>query len=277
MSRRLNKQGEREHGDCSSNPTVSQEIARELVFARVPRKCCKGVYANAAVVQRAQHEFVIDFIASLVAPRQVVARVVASAVLLDQLISDLKANLEKCQNALSYGDGASGESEVEVSLAPPLAEPPMTDGIQLSNLYDELSLPDNLFAGVFANTATVRFGVGEFLIDFIAAFYPQPVLVKRVYMATCRVPALLDVLVSARTIASRARHSTPACAAGTEIGEEILPPGYRPCGMATTRERSEVDRQRREPLWTWRRGVPSSILPPVLARRHAIPSVSGGV
>lgn len=88
--------------DSSSNPDqqpqpgpVSQQVQHTSVSARVPESVGRGVVSTAVMVFHTQQEFVIDFLATMVRPPQVVARLVVSPVTFSQLIRGLQTNLEK--------------------------------------------------------------------------------------------------------------------------------------------------------------------------------------
>ncbi|MFM8219500.1 MAG: DUF3467 domain-containing protein, partial [Planctomycetaceae bacterium] len=75
------------------------------------------------------------------------------------------------------GGGSAGESEPtpfplshpSPGEAPP-APPPMPP---ISDVYDQLKLPDELLAGSYANSVVISHSPAEFCLDFITSFYPR--------------------------------------------------------------------------------------------------------
>ena len=63
--------------------------------ARVPEVVGRGVISTAVMVFHTNQEFVIDFLATMVRPPQVVARLVMSPVTFSQLMRGLRTNLDK--------------------------------------------------------------------------------------------------------------------------------------------------------------------------------------
>src|SRR3982751_4318477 len=65
----------------------NQRIAHAPVTARVPEKVSRGVFSTGVIVIDGPFEFVLDFVMGLVQPRQVVARVVMSPVVVAQFVN----------------------------------------------------------------------------------------------------------------------------------------------------------------------------------------------
>jgi hypothetical protein len=95
---------------------VSQQVQHTSVAARVPEDVGRGVVSTAVMVFHTQHEFVIDFLATMVRPPQVAARLVMSPVTFSQLIRGLQTNLEKYEQ--TFGKLTPRE---------PLHQPPAAD------------------------------------------------------------------------------------------------------------------------------------------------------
>lgn len=72
--------------------------------------------------------------------------------------------------------------------APQPAPPPITD------VYQQLKLPDEILSGVYANTVMIVHGLAEFCFDFITSFYPRSAVSCRVSMAAPHAVELLDSL-----------------------------------------------------------------------------------
>src|SRR4029077_20784730 len=71
--------------------------------------------------------------------------------------------------------------------APP-APPPITE------VYEQLKLPDDMLGGTYANTVAISHSQAEFCFDFICNFYPRSVVNARVYLAAPHVPEVFDSL-----------------------------------------------------------------------------------
>lgn len=199
---------------------VTQDFRHTPVAARVPEKVARGVFANAVMIIQTGDEFVLDFLSTIAQPQQVVARVVVSAQVFGQLLVALRANVSGYEqqfgpllprtfgprpapvasagHGLPAGDQSTdtpaphkppqaGAAAVELPQSHPT--PPAID-----ELYQQWKLPDDMLGGVFANVAMIRHTPDEFCIDFIASFYPRPVVVSRVYLSATRVPSLIDAM-----------------------------------------------------------------------------------
>jgi hypothetical protein len=70
-------------------------VQHTSVSARVPEEIGRGVISTAVMVFHTNSEFVIDFLATMVRPPQVVTRLVMSPITFMQLIRGLRTNLEK--------------------------------------------------------------------------------------------------------------------------------------------------------------------------------------
>ena len=73
----------------------SQQVQHTSVAARVPEAIGRGVVSTAVMVFHTNQEFVIDFLATMVRPPQVVTRLVMSPVTFSQLMRGLRTNLDK--------------------------------------------------------------------------------------------------------------------------------------------------------------------------------------
>jgi hypothetical protein len=170
--------------------TYQQELQHSPVTARVPDAVGRGVFSTGAIVMHGAHDFLIDFIQSLAAPRRVVARIILPPTVIPLFVGALEDNLGKYTR--SFGDlprmpaaptaGPGGQP------APPPPPPPIMD------VYEQLKLPDEMLGGTYANTVVISHSPAEFCFDFIGSFYPRSVVTCRVYMATPHVPELFDSL-----------------------------------------------------------------------------------
>jgi hypothetical protein len=192
------------------------------ISARVPEKIGRGAFANAVMILQASDEFILDFLSTMSQPQQVVSRVVLTSTTFGQFIAALRTNVAKYEQQFgpltarvppspaaptpptpSYGDDPHGGIIAAAGHPTPASEghgghpkreeqqPPRID-----DLYDQLKLPDELLGGVFANVVMMRHTPEEFAFDFIASFYPRPVVAARVYMAAGRIPSFIDALAS---------------------------------------------------------------------------------
>jgi len=187
--------------------TYQQEVQHSPATARVPDAVGRGVFSTGAIVMHGAHDVLIDFIQSLAAPKRVVARVVLPPTVLPLLVGALEDNLGKfTQNfgpparmpvppqpaapAPSGGSNAGGPGGETAPAPPPQqpAPPPITE------VYEQLKLPDDMLGGAYANTVVISHSPAEFCFDFISSFYPRSVVTCRVYLATPHVPELLDSL-----------------------------------------------------------------------------------
>ena len=206
--------------DQPQSHPVTQDFRHTPVAARVPEKVARGVLANAVMIIQTGDEFVLDFLSTIAQPQQVVSRVVVTAQVFAQLLVALRANVSRYEQQFGpllprmfgprpspaapagHGLPASGQSaETPAAHEPPQAgarddehqqSRPAPPGID--ELYQQWKLPDEMLGGVFANVAMIRHTPDEFCIDFIASFYPRPVVVSRVYLSATRVPSLIDAM-----------------------------------------------------------------------------------
>src|SRR5690242_13830518 len=167
--------------------TYHQEVQHSPATARVPESVGRGVFATGAIVMHGAHDFLIDFIQSLAPPRRVVARVVLPLSVMPLFAAALEDNLGK------YAQAFGTPPKMPVPPAPgpggqPPSPPPITD------VYEQLKLPDEMLAGAYANTVVISHTPAEFCFDFICSFYPRSAVSSRVYLATPHVTELFESL-----------------------------------------------------------------------------------
>ncbi len=139
------------------------------------------------------HDFLIDFIQSLAAPKRVVARVVLPPTVLPLLVGALEDNLRKYSQTfgppprMPAPPGPLASAGAQPPPAPPAPLP-------ITEVYEQLKLPDEMLAGTYANTVVISHSPAEFCFDFICSFYPRSVVASRVYLATPHVIELFDSL-----------------------------------------------------------------------------------
>ncbi|MGQ0635249.1 MAG: DUF3467 domain-containing protein [Planctomycetaceae bacterium] len=165
--------------------TFQQEVQHNPATARVPDAVGRGVFATGAIVMHGPHDFVVDFVQSLAAPRRVVARVALPSTVIPLFVVALQENLGKYQQ--SFGPvprmPAPPPGTAAAALPPPITE-----------VYEQLKLPDDLLSGAYANTVVISHSPAEFCFDFVTSFFPRSAVSSRVYLAAPHVPELLDSL-----------------------------------------------------------------------------------
>jgi hypothetical protein len=189
---------------------ISQDFSHQPVAARISETVSPGVFSTGIMVLQTGDEFAIDFLSTMVQPKQIVARVILTPNKFAQLITALRANLAKYED--QYGPTATrgsvsagteaGQRAAANGVGKGAGTPSQTPAesgqsaspLDVSELYDQLKLPDELAGGVFANAVMIRHAAEEFVLDFIANFYPRSVVTARVYLAAGRVPATLETL-----------------------------------------------------------------------------------
>jgi hypothetical protein len=159
----------------------NQRIAHAPVTARVPEKVARGVFSTGVIVIDGPFEFVLDFVMGLVQPRQVVARVVMSPVVVEQFIHAIRDNVGKFESRFG-----------KIPELPRPPQPPKPPSIQ--EIYDELEMSDETLAGSYCNAVLMSHGVSEFTFDFITRFFPTAAVSSRVFLAAPQVPKLLESL-----------------------------------------------------------------------------------
>ncbi|MFN0053875.1 MAG: DUF3467 domain-containing protein [Planctomycetales bacterium] len=168
--------------------TYHQEVQHSPATARVPDQVGRGVFSTGAIVMHGAHDFVIDFVQSLAPPRRVVARIALPPSVLPLFVAALQENLRK-YNA-SFGP-------VPRMPAPPPGAQQGNPPPPISDVYEQLKLPDEMLSGVYANTVVISHSPAEFCFDFVTSFYPRSAVSGRVYLSTPHVPELLDSLTRA--------------------------------------------------------------------------------
>jgi hypothetical protein len=167
--------------------TYHQEVQHSPATARIPDAVSRGVFSTGAIVMHGVHDFVIDFVQSLAPPRRVVARIALPPTVLPLFVGALQENLRKYNQSF----GAVPRMPAPPPGMVPSAPPPITD------VYEQLKLPDEMLSGVYANTVVISHSPAEFCFDFVTSFYPRSAVSGRVYLSTPHVPELLDSLIRA--------------------------------------------------------------------------------
>jgi hypothetical protein len=177
-----------ENQNSGAGNTFHQEVQHSPATARVPDMVGRGVFSTHAIVMQGTHEFLIDFIQSLAPPRRVVARVVLPSSVVPLFVGALHENLQKYQQSF----GASPRVQTPAHQQPPGTTPPQQPPI--SEVYEQLKLPDEMLGGSYANTVVITHSQSEFCFDFICNSFPRSVVTARVYLSAPHVPEVFDSL-----------------------------------------------------------------------------------
>jgi hypothetical protein len=160
----------------------NQRIEHAPVTARVPERVSRGVFSTGVIIIDGPYEFVLDFVMGLVQPRQVVARVILSPIVVEQFIHAIRENVSKFE--ARFG---------KIAELPRPTPPPRPPTIQ--EIYDDLKMTDDTLAGSYANAVLMAHGVSEFTFDFITRFFPTAAVAARVFLAAPQVPRMLESLI----------------------------------------------------------------------------------
>lgn len=172
--------------------TYHQEVQHSPATARIPDAVSRGVFSTGAIVMHGAHDFVIDFVQSLAPPRRVVARVALPPSVMPLFVAAMQENLRKYNQSFgAIPRMPAPPPQQGAGSGPPPTPPPITD------VYEQLKLPDEMLSGVYANTVVISHSPAEFCFDFVTSFYPRSAVSARVYMATPHVAELLDSLTRA--------------------------------------------------------------------------------
>lgn len=182
------------------SPDSVQQIRHSQISARVPESVSRGVFSTGAILLVGHTEFVIDFVLRMTRPHQVAARVVLPHAVMPQFINALRDNLDKYESRFGK--------------PPELPRPENDQRSNIREVYDEMKLPDEVLGGAYANGVMVGHSASEFSFDFIASFFPQSSVSKRVFLSAPQVPRLLESLEKTYTnfrkhIDSRRRSNPP--------------------------------------------------------------------
>jgi hypothetical protein len=218
--------------------SFSQDIHHSPVGARVPEEIGRGVFCNATMILQTSEEVVIDFLSTLSQPQQVAARVVLTPNTFAQIVAALRENVQHYEEtfgrlishepspthqpsgppAMPAAPGqwhpeshvaSAGPNSAEAAIPGSMPAPSMHEPIrpteqdlppQIEDLYDRLKLPDRMLGGNYANVVMIRHMAEEFSFDFIANFYPRPVVVARIFFPAGRVLAFLEALTNSLQI-----------------------------------------------------------------------------
>jgi hypothetical protein len=159
----------------------NQRIEHSPVTARVPERIARGVFSTGVIIIDGPYEFVLDFVMGLVQPRQVVARVILTPVVVEQFIHAIRDNVSKYE--ARFG---------KIPEVPRPPTPPRPPTIQ--EIYDDLKMTDDTLAGAYANAVMMAHGTSEFTFDFITRFFPTAAVAARVFLAAPQVPKLMESL-----------------------------------------------------------------------------------
>lgn len=166
---------------ASGNGTYQQELQHSMVAARVPENVGPGTFSNGAIVLTGPHEFVVDFVLRLSPPHRIAQRVVMSPVVVGLFLRALKENLDKYQH--NFGPAP------RLPPPPPNIKPP-----PISEVYENLKLPEDQMSGVYANAVMIVHSPAEFGFDFVTSFYPKSAVSSRIFMSVPHVVQFFESL-----------------------------------------------------------------------------------
>lgn len=166
---------------ADADGSYSQDVRVSPTTARVPEKVRAGICATGAVVLNGPHEFMLDFVQRLASPQQLAARVVIAPTLMPSFIKALAENL----------------NNYTARFGPPPAlpaPPPGTPMPPISEVYEQMKIPDEVLGGSYCNAVMIAHSPAEFCLDFITSSFPRSVVTTRVMMAAPHAPKLLENL-----------------------------------------------------------------------------------
>jgi hypothetical protein len=211
--------------------TINQQIQHSPVSARIPPHIGRGVFSTGAIVFDGQNEFVLDFVARLGAPHTVVARVVLPHLVFGQFILALRENLGMYEGrfgkppALPTPQQMQGQPGQGGQPGQPGGQQPQGSQAQtidnqttITDLYEQLKLPDELMSGVYANAVMIGHTPSEFWFDFITNFYPRSAVSARVILTAQQIPSILDTM----TVSYQRKQTAP----GSPL-PPLPPPGQK--------------------------------------------------
>lgn len=215
-------------------PPVHAEFRFQPVAARVPELISPGQFANGTIVMSGPHEFLIDFVLRLHQPNAVVGRVILPFEVTSQFIKALRANLRQYEHTfgsitptpMPLKKDAVSEHSPQPAMLPESAKPtsatesstplePVTStlpqSVKIDEIYDGLKFPEKHQPGAYANAVLIRHTNTEFCFDFVANFYPRPVVVQRFFLSLGQVVPFLNSLSHAfdQRFGSRDRDRKP--------------------------------------------------------------------
>jgi hypothetical protein len=183
-----------------------EEVQHAPATARVPEAVGRGVFSTGGIVMHGTHDFVIDFLQNLVPPRRVVARVVVPPSVVPLFVAALRENMARFEQ--QFGPLPRMDRRPAPSSAPGAATEADDAGRQhaaegqhvrpqpppISEVYEQLKLPDEILCGTYANTVVITHNAAEFCFDFITSFFPRSAVAARVYLSAPHVPEIYESL-----------------------------------------------------------------------------------
>ena len=180
-----------------ASPPVNNPTPRP---PRVPESVAAGVYATAMIAFHTNEEFVLDFLNGLAGPVRLVARVLLHPGHAKRLTRALVENLQRY--------------EQRFGALPPPQQSEASRALNMQEFYGQLTVPDAIGAGVYANGVLIRHSREEFVLDFLTSLPPVPVVTARVTVSPGHVRRLINALEA------RVRLYKKACGGITELPPE---------------------------------------------------------
>ncbi len=159
----------------------SQDVRVSQNTARVPDHVRGGICATGAIVLNGPHEFMLDFVQRLASPQQLAARVVIPPTLMPAFIKALNDNIANFTSR--WGPPPTLPSP-----------PPGTPMPPISEVYEQMKVPDEVLGGTYCNAVMIAHSPAEFCFDFITSGFPRSVVAARIMMAAPHAPKLLESL-----------------------------------------------------------------------------------
>ena len=145
-----------------------------------PEHVAAGAFATAVVVSHTREEYFLDFIATYASPLRLVSRVILNPNHAQRLLTALRENLARYQE--QFGPLAN----------PPLPKP--TSQSQVQDIYSQLTMPETIMGGAYANNVLIRHTQEEFILDFLVVTHPVAILAARVLVSPAHIQRIANVL-----------------------------------------------------------------------------------
>ena len=147
---------------------------------RVDPATSQGAYATGLVVLHTRDEFMLDFIAGFASPPRIVGRVIATPVFLKRMLKALLDNL--------------GRYEQAFGAIPAQPENTRAKAGQVTDLYANLQVAEELLGGAYSNSMSVMHTHDEFIMDFLTTFPPSPKVTSRIVVSPTHLRRIISVV-----------------------------------------------------------------------------------
>ena len=164
-----------------SSNEVTQQVKYSQISARIPERLNRGVFATNALVLTGNQELVCDFLLRMVPPHMLAARVVLPYTALGPMVKAISENVEN----------------YKARFGAPAAPPPPPPNVQppnITEIYEQLKISEEVAVGAYANTLMISHTAFEYCLDFILDLFPRPTVTQRIYLSAAQVPPFLNTL-----------------------------------------------------------------------------------